>query len=1210
MIRFLFLVTVFVFVSLKSNAQNLPYRVTHIGLAEGLSQGSVYSILRDSRGLMWFGSQDGLNMFDGKKITVFKPEPGNSKSISGRKIGGIVEDGSGNVWIGTEMGLNKYNYIKNSFVQYFNGEEVLPIEFTDGFLWFWTDKKGFVRMDVVQNKFSIFFNSEKFSTNYTNTFNSSDIISKSEFWVHSDKGIVYSKDGKNEIYFSQSNVNKAGKPLFISKIKWWNNRLYLGTEDGLRILDPKNNSIERFENFNTLKIGLIQDFGIDSNGKIWIGTQDKGLLIFDTKTKTFEQISRNTESKPGLSDNFVSFVYVDQNEVIWVNSDPYGIDRIERLAGNFSKYALDFPPDFPEALRNYSIRSILEDGQNLWLGTLNSGIWILNKQDFSVKKYFIKDNSDLVSDHISQLIKTSTNQIFIASDAGITEFINEQPVNIPIINFKRRITGVFVRSMEEYDKKLYLSTEEGILIYDLIKKKLSTERLESDSRMVFTFHPNRQKWYFGNMEEGLVKVKNGIKTIMIPDVIPIFIKNDSKGNLWCGTSEGLFHFDLNDNLIKKYTLIDGLPNDFVYCGEFDNRGILWLSTNRGIVRFDPLKELFTTFNLNDGLQDYEYNSFASYKNSEGRIYFGGVSGLNYFMPDDIKLPVQVKNNILKKNLKSLIPTDYQVFLDKDSKFKKPEIKKVEFRKSFVQLNAPLPNFLYTNGTGWVKFDLRNETNEKWYLEVENTRLSELEIWIFEKNREVYYSKTGDKLPFEKYLIKDPNPTFELDLIENQQYEIYLKARTSRDLKIPVRIWNVSALSEHQSNRKLIWGVFIGFIILISFYNLFLWLTIKDQTYLYYMIYILSFGLFQFAIYGFAFQYFWSNHPFNEYAFLMFLYISYLFITLFTEKFLDLNHKLKYWHLIKGFIMTSAIALICITPFWHPNEINYFAIILSLLFTILFYYICYVYIKARDPLIFYYSFAIFFLSTSSFVLALQNLGILRSLNQEYVLMTGSMIEIVLFSLALGYKFRQNYLEKERQQQLRNQISGDLHDDLAASLSSLTMYVELSKRRVKEDIELTDRLQAIAEKSRNILSKVRNAVYELNPSNDQEEGWLERITDFGKEIFESKNIDFKADIAENFDSKGLKPANRRQLIYLFKEAMNNAAKYSNADSAHFSAEKKNGHRFLTLKDNGSGFDHSKISKGNGLTNMKNRAEKIGAEFEIISMENRGTEIKIRL
>jgi len=209
----------------------------------------------------------------------------------------------------------------------------------------------------------------------------------------------------------------------------------------------------------------------------------------------------------------------------------------------------------------------------------------------------------------------------------------------------------------------------------------------------------------------------------------------------------------------------------------------------------------------------------------------------------------------------------------------------------------------------------------------------------------------------------------------------------------------------------------------------------------------------------------------------------------------------------------------------------------------------------------------------------------------------MLEIVLFSVALGYKFRQNQLEKERQQMLRNQISGNLHDDLAASLSSLTMYTELSKRKLNQPpSELQERFDRISQKSREILSKVREAVYELNPKNDAEEEWLERIVNFGKEIFEAKNIEFRAQIPENFDSQSLNIEHRREVFLIFKEAMNNAAKYSEADKVVFEVKKISGRKEFTLSDDGVGIKASSMNAGNGLLNMKERANKINARLII--------------
>ena len=861
-------------------------------------------------------------------------------------------------------------------------------------------------------------------------------------------------------------------------------------------------------------------------------------------------------------------------------------------------------------MQNPSIRTILHDKDIIWLGTQQSGIWKVNAKDFSiVEGYHSLNNKAFSSNTIRYTHKDAKGTIWIGTSEGLLYYQNGNFFEIN--SLKNKMSSNFIRVIEEYKEKLWVGTESGIFTLNIKSITVELSPIFKNKRISMIRFLSNSRLLIGVYNEGLFELnsEDGFKTYkttqILNDCIPISLKILNQ-YAWIGTSKGLVKLNLNDKKIKWYKTEDGLPNEFINAIEIDEFQNLWLSTNKGIVKFEPNTSEINTLNLNDGIQGFEFNGYSSFRDIEsGRMYFGGINGLNFFNPKALIIPKKIKENVLRNDIKSLEPKNYQTFLDEKSIYKEPMVYDKSFINSFQKLKGPLPNFLYTDGTGWVKFNLRNESNQKWYIEVENTRLSELEVWVFEKNRKIYYVKTGDSFEFSKYLTKDPNPTIELNLIENQQYEIYIKAKTTRDLKIPIKIWNESSLSEHQSNRKFVWGIFIGFIILISFYNLFLWITIKDSTYLYYMIYILSLGLFQFSIYGFAFQYFWSNHPFNEYAFLMFLYFSYIFITLFTEKFLELGKTLKYWNYLRNFILICSVSLLLITPFWHPNQINYFAIALSLLFSVLYYLVCYIYIKAKDPLILYYGLAIFFLTTASTIIACQNLGIISSINQEYVLMTGSMCEMILFSLALGYKYRKNMLEKERQQQLRNEISGNLHDDLAASLSSLTMYTELSKRKLDlPQNEILERFERISLKSREILGKVREAVYELNPKNDGEEEWLERIVNFGKDIFESKNIEFRAVIQDGFSSGQLNSAYRREVFLIFKEAMNNAAKYSEAKNVVFEVKKIVGAKTFRLIDDGIGFQTDRLNAGNGISNIKERAKNIDAQL-IINSKN-GTEI----
>ena len=150
--------------------------------------------------------------------------------------------------------------------------------------------------------------------------------------------------------------------------------------------------------------------------------------------------------------------------------------------------------------------------------------------------------------------------------------------------------------------------------------------------------------------------------------------------------------------------------------------------------------------------------------------------------------------------------------------------------------------------------------------------------------------------------------------------------------------------------------------------------------------------------------------------------------------------------------------------------------------------------------------------------------------------------------------------------------------------------------------------ISQKSRDILGKVREAVYELNPKNDTEVEWLERIVNFGKDIFESKNIEFRTSIPEMFDSLSLNVVYRREVYLIFKEAMNNAAKYSEAENVVFEVTKTSGFFEFKLWDNGKGINDERMNSGNGIGNMQERANRINGLL-IINPKN-GTEVILKV
>ena len=123
-------------------------------------------------------------------------------------------------------------------------------------------------------------------------------------------------------------------------------------------------------------IGHVFDIYSDKLGNLWLGTERKGLLYFDTHAETFEQISnKGSFSNFKLNNDEVSHVYVDDDGIIWANTDPYGIDKIQILPGNFGTYRLNLEGKLPESMQNFSIRCIVKDQDYIWLGTQQSGVW-------------------------------------------------------------------------------------------------------------------------------------------------------------------------------------------------------------------------------------------------------------------------------------------------------------------------------------------------------------------------------------------------------------------------------------------------------------------------------------------------------------------------------------------------------------------------------------------------------------------------------------------------------------------------------------------------------------------------------------------------------------------------------------------------------------------------------------------------------------------
>ncbi len=225
-------------------------------------------------------------------------------------------------------------------------------------------------------------------------------------------------------------------------------------------------------------------------------------------------------------------------------------------------------------------------------------------------------------------------------------------------------------------------------------------------------------------------------------------------------------------------------------------------------------------------------------------------------------------------------------------------------------------------------------------------------------------------------------------------------------------------------------------------------------------------------------------------------------------------------------------------------------------------------------------------------------------QKYLFIGGLGLVIVLMFFGYRtYRIRQAL----RLQDIRNKIAGDLHDDIGSTLNSISIYSEVAR---KKDEQQDEALEMIGEASRKIIDAMSDIVWTINPENDSFAKIIFRMKSLAYNLFRAKKIEFTFHADEILNDKKLSIEERRNFYLIFKEAVNNLVKYSNATRVAITLSNENDHIKLCIKDDGVGFDVSEDNSGNGLKNMKRRADEIKAQFKIESSKGNGTSIELKL
>jgi two-component sensor histidine kinase/ligand-binding sensor domain-containing protein len=701
----------FLIVSFSSFGQKIEFE--QFSLKDGLSQATVNDIFQDSRGFLWFGTDDGLNKYDGYQFTIYRNTPEDSLSISDNSVHSITEDNLGNIWIGTNLGLNKFDQKTNQFFHFYYkyqnpfsiSHNKINVVYFDKFdnLWVGTSN-GLNLLEKGSSKFIEY----KLKLNDEQSISSNNIITvygdyKGELWIGTKDGLnKYDYQAKHfkryKRKFDDSNgiSNEYIKSIYRSK----DDILWIGTNDGLNKYEINKNLFTAYFNnprdSSSIIGNLINDVCEDAEEKLWIATEN-GISIYDPTKSSFFNLSEGTkrESKKDLPVSRIRSLYLDKSGLLWIGTYGGGICKKSRSQSFFKELSIK---NTKQGEKQFSILSVFYVNEDSLLIGTTEGLIPFNKRKNELIDFSKIAGSPFTSIKmpIKDIIRDNDNNIWVATlGSGIYKYDlkNKKSNNY----FENDSASNSLKSNKvnqilfDNSGKLWIATlESGLFSFDKEKNLFKNFRYQAGKRgglkdnniSCLALEDSNRLW-IGTSNAGLY-----LMNLITEEITPfIYDKLDeqsissntilsmcvSKNNtLWVGTKgAGLSKLLKDETKFKRYNVSNGLSNNVICKIAEDNNSNIWLSTNNGLSLFNPTTEIFRNFGETDGLFNNTFNIGAFSKASDGNFYFGGINGLDFFNPDSIMLnrylpPVYITGiQLLDKKQNELFASSYQKALYMD-----------------------------------------------------------------------------------------------------------------------------------------------------------------------------------------------------------------------------------------------------------------------------------------------------------------------------------------------------------------------------------------------------------------------------------------------------------------------------------------------------------------------------------------------------------------
>jgi ligand-binding sensor domain-containing protein/signal transduction histidine kinase/DNA-binding response OmpR family regulator len=623
------------------------YYFRHYTNRDGLSHNTVYCSLQDRRGFIWFGTDDGLNRFDGYSFRIFRRDDRaeNGETLPNDRIIRLSEDSSGRIWVCTLGGVCFYDYDTDTFHPFrpdaqspvCHAEHVL--EDYDGNLWFsgrsgimkysvrtksaemyrdrfpvtaamtekglpvFADARSLYAYNPETGRFNRLVSLDGYAENRLNVITSLLEAPQEGFFIGTDlEGLLFYRLNGRRLETVIPDIHVRSITRFSANVYW------IASESGVFIYNLMDKSVTNLRkspvNEYAIADNAVYSVMRDREGGAWVGSFFGGISYLPGNHSQFTRYMAG-KTHPGMSGNAIREICPDKYGNLWIGTEDNGINRFHPETNTMTHYPLT---GGKHGLSAANIHGLYARGDTLWLGYFNRGIDLFHIPTGRILKNYNHTDDGLSTNFVLCFCRTKGGELLAGTSAGIDVYDEKTDT----FSKWKDVAGLVRQIVEDRNGNIWAATNAGLYKY-------APPHADAGG----TLREERLVHYAGSPE-------NGDGSPGTSNITSVF--EDSKGRIWIATYRGLSLYGESADSFSRITVSDGLPSNMTYRIVEDDGHLLWISTSNGLVRFDPETRMMHAYSYTDGLHETQFNFSSSYRDGNGTVYMGTVNGMISFNP--------------------------------------------------------------------------------------------------------------------------------------------------------------------------------------------------------------------------------------------------------------------------------------------------------------------------------------------------------------------------------------------------------------------------------------------------------------------------------------------------------------------------------------------------------------------------------------------------